>query len=35
MAALITFKVDVDMNSGLPSDNLLQATIDVLKEETG
>lgn len=35
MAALITFKVDVDMKTGLPSRNLMPGTIDFFKKELG
>lgn len=33
MAALITFKVDVDMKSGLPSKNLTPETVNFFKKE--
>mmetsp|Transcript_11570 Transcript_11570/g.14591 ORF Transcript_11570/g.14591 Transcript_11570/m.14591 type:complete len:114 (-) Transcript_11570:204-545(-) len=35
MAALITFKVDVDPKSGVPSRNLTQEAKNALKEATG
>jgi len=35
MAALITFKVDIDMKTGLPSNNLTVDAIKYLKEHAG
>jgi len=35
MAALITFKVDIDLKTGLPSNNLIPDVISYLKKETG
>lgn len=35
MAALITFKVDIDMTTGLPSTKLTNDAIKFIKEKTG
>jgi len=35
ISALITFKVDIDMTTGLPSDNLTKESKDFFKKETG
>ena len=35
MAALITFKVDIDMKTGQPTNDLTQEAIDFFKKEAG
>lgn len=35
MGALITFKVDIDMKTGLPSNNLMQDAINFIKKNAG
>ena len=35
MGALITFKVDIDMTTGLPSKNLMKDAIEFFKTEAG
>jgi long-chain-fatty-acid--CoA ligase ACSBG len=35
ISALITFKVEIDMSTGLPSDSLTKESRDFLKKETG
>jgi long-subunit acyl-CoA synthetase (AMP-forming) len=35
MAAFITFKVDIDMTTGLPSNKLMTETVDFIKTYTG
>ena len=35
MAAIITFKVDIDPKSGLPSNNLMPETVTLFKKELG
>ena len=35
MAALITFKVDIDMSTGTPSDKLTPEVVKYLKENVG
>jgi len=35
MAALITFKVDIDMKTGIPSNKLLPDVVAYLKQQTG
>ena len=35
MSALITFKVDIDMTTGLPSQNLMPDSKKWIKAETG
>lgn len=35
MAALITFKVDLDMKTGLPSNNLTEDAISFFKQNAG
>ena len=35
IGALITFKVEIDMKTGLPSRNLLQESIDYFKQVVG
>lgn len=35
MAALITFKVDIDLKTGIPSNKLMPEVVSWLKEQTG
>ena len=35
MSALITFKVDIDMKTGIPSTNLTKDAINFFKEKAG
>jgi len=35
MAALVTFKVDIDMKTGMPSVNLLPEVTQLFKEKLG
>ena len=35
MGALITFKVDIDMTTGMPSKNLVKEAVDYFKKEAG